>query len=272
MLTRRREQIVLLFGLITLNALLGWYAHRLWSDHQSRTQWIYAQIAAGPSATLTAPPGTPAGAQSFAEIVDRNLFSPERTSHPPEAKEAKAPELPLLYGTMNLGNGWFALMAPGDQASGLSKQVLPGEEIGRYKLVSIASSQVVVEWGEKKFTIDASESARRVPRIIEKTAKTEKTAPARSVEAPAASGTTSHVTTVAPLFSPSSAREERKKFSTAGYNAPPGAPVDAPAGTVFGGKRKVEVPTPFGTQVGWEDVEQTKGQTGKETEKKSSNQ
>ena len=107
--------------------------------------------------------------QSFVEIVDRNVFSPLRGSQPPQPQEeAKAPKPPLLFGTMNLGNGWFALMAPGDQPSPASKRVLPGEEIGGYKLVSIGTSNVVIEWQEKKITLDISESARRAP--IEKTA------------------------------------------------------------------------------------------------------
>lgn len=264
MLTRRREQLVLLFGLIALNALWGWYLHRLWIGYRGHTQWIYAPIAAGSAATLTASPRAPAGAQSFTEIVDRNLFTPDRTSHPPN-ENVKAPELPLLYGTMNLGDGWFALMASGDQSSGLSRRVVPGEKIGGYTLVSLSSSQVEVEWGGKKFTIDVSESARRVPRVIEKTAKT---SAAHPVETPPANvRSTTPVTSVAPVSRPA-ASDEKTKSSAAGYNAPAGAPPDAPAGTIFGGKRKVVNPTPFGDQVSWVDVESSEKSAGKESEKK----
>jgi len=35
---------------------------------------------------------------------------------------------------------------------------------------------------------------------------------------------------------------------------PPGASPDTPPGTVVGGKRKVLLPTPFGTLVQWQDV------------------
>ena len=171
MLARRREQILIIAGLIGLNILLGWFLGRLWKDYRSRTQWLYAGAPAQPPATRAAGPNQAGQPQSFVEIVDRNVFSPLRGSPPPQPQEeAKAPKPPLLFGTMNLGNGWFALMAPGDQPSPASKRVLPGEEIGGYKLVSIGTSNVVIEWQEKKITLDISESARRVPGNVERTA------------------------------------------------------------------------------------------------------
>jgi hypothetical protein len=244
MLARRREQILILFGLIGLNILLGWFLGRLWKDYRNRTQWLYV---GAPAQLLATPAGRPnqAGApQSVVEIVDRNVFSPLRGSQPPQPQEeAKAPKPPFLFGTMNLGNGWFALMAPGDQPSPVSKRVLPGEEIGGYKLVSIGASNVVIEWQEKKITLDISESARRVPGNIEKTASgSARFAPLTTVgSAPNA------VTTIAP-FSGGAASTSADMWS------PPGAPPDAPPGTVVGGKRKIMVPTPFGLVPQWEDV------------------
>jgi len=260
MLSRRREQFIVFLGLVAVNAALGWYLYRQWGDYQGRTRWIYGGVAQAEGSALPTLRARNVEAQSFAEIVNRSLFRPDRSNESP-TEVAKMPELPFLYGTMNLGNGSFALMAPGDQPTGLSKRILPGEEIGGYKLVSIAGSQVVVEWGEKKTTIDVSESARRVPRVIEKTASASR--PAEAGTSPGAAG---RVTTVAPSSAPAAAaaaESERKKFTPAGYNAPPGAPVDAPAGTVVGGRRKVVRPTPFGSQVWWEDVEPAKNPTPK---------
>ena len=76
-----------------------------------------------------------------------------------------------------------------------SKRVLPGEEIGGYKLDSIGVSNVVIEWQEKKFTLDISESARHVPGIVERSAS------AGPSPAPVtkAGGPANQVTTVAPL-------------------------------------------------------------------------
>jgi hypothetical protein len=251
MLSRRREQFIVFLGLVAVNAALGRYLYRQGRDYQGRTQWIYGGVAQAEGSALPTRQARNVEAQSFAEIVNRSLFRQDRGNESP-TESAKVPELPFLYGTMNLGNGSFALMAAGDQPTGLSKRVFPGEEIGGYKLVSIAGSQVVVEWGEKKVTIDVSESARRVPRVIEKTQNTVATSPP---VASSSAGSGSQVTTVTP--SSRSRTDARKTSGPAGYNAPPGAPVDAPAGTIIGGKRKV-VQRLFGMEkVYWEDVQNT---------------
>jgi hypothetical protein len=256
MLARRREQILIIAGLIGLNILLGWSLGRFWKDYRSRTQWLYAGAPAQPPATPAAHLNLAGQPQSFVEIVDRSVFSPLR-GHPQAQtqEEAKAPKPPFLFGTMNLGNGWFALMAPGDQPSPVSKRVLPGEEIGGYKLVSIGTSNVVIEWQEKKTTLDTSESARRVPGNVEKTAS----GSARS-GAVSTSGS-STPTTVRPI-APVSVAGSRPPVAQVG---PPGASPDAPPGTVVGGKRKVLVPTPFGTLVQWQDVGQPGSQAPQQT-------
>jgi hypothetical protein len=253
MLARRREQILIISGLIGLNILLGWFLGRLWKDYRSRAQWLYVGAPAQLLATPTGPPDQAGAPQSFVEIVDRNVFSPLRGSQPPQPQvEAKAPKLPLLFGTMNLGDGWFALMAPGDQASSVSKRVLPGEEIGGYKLASIGVSNVVIEWQEKKITLDISESARHVPGIVERSAS------ATPLPPQVAGSAANAVTTVAPLSGGAVP-------APAGGWSPPGASPDAPIGTVAGGKRKVLVPTPFGTLVQWQDAGQPGSQAPQQT-------
>ena len=255
MLARRREQILIISGLIGLNILLGWFLGRLWKDYRSRTQWLYTGAPAQLPATPAGPPEQAGAPQSFVEIVDRNVFSPLRGSQPPQPQEeAKAPKLPLLFGTMNLGDGWFALMAPGDQASPAPKRVLPGEEIGGYKLASIGVSNVVIEWQEKTITLDISESARHVPGIVERSASAGPSPPPVTK----AGGPANQVTTVAPLSGGSAST------STGGWS-PPGVSPDAPAGTVAAGKRKVLVPTPFGTMVQWQDVGQSGSQAPQQT-------
>ena len=238
MLARRREQILIVFGLVGLNILLGWFLGQRWKDYRSRTQWLYSGAPAQPPAAPAAPLNLTGQPQSFVEIVDRSVFSSLRGVAPPQAQEeAKAPKPPLLFGTMNLGDGWFALMAPGDQSSPVSKRVLPGEEIGGYKLVSIGTSNVVLEWHEKKTTLDISDSVRQAP-----VAKTVSASPR-----PAA------MTTVGSALNP------MMPGSGAGLNSPsrsalPGASPDVPVGTVMGGKQKVQFPTPWGMKTVWQDV------------------
>jgi len=243
MLGRRREQLLIIGGLIGLNILLGWSLGQLWKDYRGRSQWLYAGApahSATPSATGSRQAGQP---QSFVEIVDRNLFSPLRGSQPPQPpqEEAKAPKPPVLFGTMNLGNGRFALMAPGDQPSAASKRVLPGDDIGGYRLVSVGTSNVVLEWQEKKITVDISDSVHHAPGGVERTSG------ARYRAAPAAGSAPAPVMTVRPASAGTAS-------ATAARLAPPGAPPDAPPGTVVGGKRKVLLPTPFGVLEQWQDV------------------
>lgn len=258
MLARRREQILLLIGLLVVNGLLVGRAAQLWSAHRRRAQWVYAGTNPGAAAGLRMARPNTSAPQSFAAIVDHDLFRPDRNVQRPE--EAKRPDLPLLYGTMNVGEGWFALMAPANQA-GASKRVLPGEEIAGYKLVSIAGSDIVVEWNSQQFTINAYESTHTVARAAE-------AAPgpvaARAAAPSPARAPTGQITTVGSAPGPAAASaaqqaaEYQKRFTRAGFDAPPGAPVDAPAGTIFGGKRKVVVQTPFGNSVYWVDAEKPK--------------
>ena len=246
MLTGRREQIVLLLCLVVANVALGWHLGRLWREYRSRTRWIYATAATEAAAVPAVDSAQPLMSQNFADIVDRNLFSPQRTNQPPQtAQEVKPPELPLLYGSMNLGKGWFALMAPGGEASPVPKRVVPGDEIGGYKLVSIAVSQVVLNWQGKQVTVDVSESARRVPRIVERAAAPEG-ASGRSQPGPAPAATGR-----GPVISVSGSAE---KDHVNEPWSPPGAKPDTPEGTVIDGRRKVVVDTPFGKQIEWQLV------------------
>jgi hypothetical protein len=235
-----------------VNILLGWSLGRLRKDYLKRTQWLYAGAPAQPLSTPAARPNQPAPPESFVEIVDRNVFSSLRGSLPPQSQEdAKAPKLPLLFGSMNLGKGWFALMAPGDQASPVSKRVLPGEEIGGYKLVSIGASNVVLEWQDKRITLDVSESARHVPGIVDKTASpSPRPAPGTTAGSTANSGTTG-----APASGGASTSAARSSSRGA----------DVPEGAVVGGKQKVTVQTPFGPVVQWREVAQPGSQAPQPT-------
>jgi len=253
LLGRRRERILIICGLAGLNILLGWSLGRLWKDYRSRTQWLYAGAPPPPAATVRAGTKQAGQPQSFVEIVDRNLFSPLRGSQPPQPQEeAKAPKLPLLFGTMNLGNGRFALMAPGDQPGASSKRVLPGEDIGGYKLVSIGTSNVVLEWQEKKITLDISESVHRPSGNVERTFNAVVAPPSKvgAASNPATTGTAGFARGTSPPTP---------------VLGPPGAPPDAPFGTVIDGKRKVLVPTPFGALVQWQDATQPAPQAPQQT-------
>jgi len=247
MFTRRREQIIVLLGLLALNGGLAWLLSHYWRDYHTRVQWIYARRPSEAEAA-SASPRVPAG-ETYTAIVDHNLFRPDRANVGP-AEAPKMPDLPLLYGTMNLGAGTFAMMATADQTNGTSKPVHVGEEIGGFKLVSIADSQVVVGWGEKRFTVNVWESARRVPRVVDRTGATPAAAPAATQSAAVAGAPRTAGATAVPVV----AGNDQQKTGFVGFYAPPGAPADAPVGTVFGGKRKEAVQTMFGTTYRWVDA------------------
>jgi len=229
--------ILTIGGLIALNVLLGWLLVVRWKEYRIGTQWLSMGVAPQP------PPASAAGTNragqppSFVDVVDANVFSPLRGKVPVQAQEeAKAPKPPVLFGTMDLGSGRFALMSPGDQSPPLSKRVLPGGEIGGYKLVSIGTSNVVVEWQDKRITVEITQAASRGPSV-----------PGSETARVAAGNASGSVTTVG------SAPGAAKPAGVAGPGQP-GAFADVPAGTVVGGKRKVVVNTPFGPSVQWQDV------------------
>lgn len=250
MVVRRREQVVLLTALVLLNAVLVWQAYRLWRNFAKRTQWVYASVTPTPQPESGVVPSHLPLEGNFAEVIERNPFDPER-GRVQVAEPARQPDPPYLYGTMNLGSRPLALMAAADSAGGGRwKRVFEGDEIGGYRVVSIAGSQVVLEWEGKRLVLDASDIATRPSARHDAGA----TAPALPAAAPTmGTGRPSPVTTVAPTATRGG--EAQSRFSPGGFNAPPGAPVGAPHGTVFGGKRKVVEPTPFGTREYWVEVE-----------------
>jgi hypothetical protein len=252
MFGRRRELIFTIGGLIALNVLLCWLLVGRWKEYRSSIQWLSRGVATQHAPASAAGLNRPAQPPSFANIVDRDVFSPLRGSAPAQAQaDVKVPRPPVLFGTMDLGSGRFALMSPGDQSPPLSKRVLPGGEIGGYKLVSIGTSNVVVEWQDKRITLEIAPPAPRVPGTIERTPNV------RTGPATAAAG--------APGAAPVVVPNTGLGASATARSGQPGSPPDVPVGTVVGGKRKILVPTPFGPVVQWEDVNPAGSQTPQQT-------
>lgn len=253
MLTRRWEQIFILVGLIALNLWLGWSLEQHWKGYQSSTEWLEAGAPAEPSVKPALGHEQRSQLPNF-HIVDRDVFTPLRGSAPLQpAEEAKAPRPPLLFGTMSLGDGWFALMSAGDQTAQAARRVLPGEDIGGYKLVSIGVRSVVIEWQDKKTTLDISESARRVPEVVDRTTAARPSPPVVTSTAAPNSGAPPRPFTGLP---------------TASSKAPPPANADAPVGTVVDGQRKVLVPTLFGTAAVWVPADQGAPAAAQQPQKK----
>jgi len=158
-----RKPIVLL-NLLLLAAVLGMAAgiRAAWQRKHAR----YAAPAASSPAVTAA--GLATGAQAApalldsSEVVNRNLFTPDRNNVQPLVKKEKrqGPPLPVVIGTMNLGSGMVALIIdPKQAASGSFKRVKTGDEVGGYKVIEIAAHKVVVEFEGEQTTLDVYESA-----------------------------------------------------------------------------------------------------------------
>ena len=158
-----RRPIVLL-DLILLLAIVGLTAgiRAAWQRNHARYAVPAASSRAVTMAGLGAGTQPPLALLDYGELVNRNLFSPDRNNVQPVVKKEKrqGPPLPVVIGTMNLGSGMVALMVDPKQAGGGSfKRVKTGDEVGGYEVIQIAAHKVVVEFDGEQTTLDVYESA-----------------------------------------------------------------------------------------------------------------
>ncbi len=234
-----RRQLLILHGVLAIAAaLLVWRLVGEWKRANLRYRPPVQTGTAAVASPVAGPPSRPTVPTD--EIVAKNLFSPDRTNELVEpVKAAPPPPVPIVFGTMNLGNRYEALMGEaGRTATRSFRRVKQGEQIGTYTVVEIRDEKVVIEYQGQKTTLDVYQSANSVPR------------PEVS-PGPAASPVVES-TGIAP--SPAAAPPP------AAPGQPPSASgaVQAPAAdvrvTIEGNRRKFERQTPFGTQVWYENL------------------
>ncbi|MCX6617597.1 MAG: hypothetical protein NTZ98_16055 [Acidobacteria bacterium] len=158
---------IILLDLILLLAIVGLTAgiRAAWQRNHARYAVPAASSRAVTMAGLGAGTQPPLALLDYGELVNRNLFSPDRNNVQPVVKKEKrqGPPLPVVIGTMNLGSGMVALMLdPKQAASGSFKRVKTGDEIAGYKVIQIAEHKVVVELDGEQTTLDVYESAASV--------------------------------------------------------------------------------------------------------------
>jgi hypothetical protein len=158
---------IILLDLILLLAIVGLTAgsRAAWQRNHARYAVPAASSRAVTMAGLGAGTQPPLALLDYGELVNRNLFSPDRNNVQPVVKKEKrqGPPLPVVIGTMNLGSGMVALMVdPKQAASGSFKRVKTGDEVGGYKVIQIAAHKVVVEFDGEQTTLDVYESAASV--------------------------------------------------------------------------------------------------------------
>jgi hypothetical protein len=102
----------------------------------------------------------------YAAIAQKDLFDRSRNPDvpieppPPPPPKPPMPALPVFHGLMNIGpDGPTAIMSI--NATAPHKAVHPGEQIGQFKLVSVNSSEVVLEWNGETVRKTPEELANR---------------------------------------------------------------------------------------------------------------
>ncbi len=114
-----------------------------------------------------------AGAADWTEIPAHNPFSFDRNDiavlAQPEPPKPVGPK-PLLFGTMNLGQGWIAMLASGQANNRNSRPARVGETIDGWTVVEISDKAVVLEANanREKVTMDDITTV-QIPRSSEKT-------------------------------------------------------------------------------------------------------
>jgi hypothetical protein len=108
-----------------------------------------------------------AGSPDWTRVSDQNLFSFDRNDlaiAAPVTPLATGP-MPVLFGTMSLGEGPVALLAAGEVGDRRdSRPYSVGQTIGGWLLVEVANKSVVVESGGIRTTILMNDPTAQVPR------------------------------------------------------------------------------------------------------------
>src|ERR1051326_9256800 len=89
----------------------------------------------------------------YKEIADKFLLSKDRNPEvpvdppPPPPPEKPMPPLPVYHGLMNLGDGPIAFLSK--TATSPYETIHPGETIGEFKLLSVNTKEIELEWNGK---------------------------------------------------------------------------------------------------------------------------
>jgi hypothetical protein len=170
----------LLLGVFVLGAS---ELYRQWIEAEGR----YARIDA--AERVVPLPDFPAPAEramvrpaDYLPVAERMLFSKDRNPNVEvivdEAPVEQRPELPLLAGLADFGDGPRALMAA---TSGDTPQwIKTGEKVGAFVFEGLEGQQVKLKWNDEEFTV---EQEKLVGAVVRQT-KTTKKAPPRPAGAP----------------------------------------------------------------------------------------
>ena len=195
-------------------------------------------------ASSAAPPMTPLAAPgallpaTYKRVATEDLFDPSRNSdvpvEPPPAPPPPPPmpPLPLCHGVMDVGEGPLAVLSVNKNSP--HEALSPGDTIGQFKLLSVNTQEIALEW-----------NGQVIHKSVEELLDRSGAAPAA---APAAN--------VAPAPPPPPAVTSNKgPGSDTQFGIKTCQPNDStPEGAVVDGYRKTSKATPFGSSCFWEPV------------------
>ncbi len=210
--------------------------------------------------TMPAPGDAPmVRAATYAPISQRLLFSQERNPVieviVPEEQVAQRPQVPLLGGVVDLGDGPLALMTADPDMPPRWTGV--GEKVGEYTLQAVANDTVTLEWNGE--TVELSQAALAAVKL----GRAERQAPTNSPAARQAAADRARDETAARTAKNLASSNEiaakgkytiGKQLGSGGYSADPND--GATDGTEHKGYVRRVRATPFGSQHWWEKKEQ----------------
>jgi hypothetical protein len=225
-------------ALAALAVFGGWQLRARWLEARVREAALYRrQVAPLPTPPVVPlPPAQPVTAIQYGDVAQQMLFAKDRnpTVEIEAAPPKPMPPFPVAYGAMAFGDVRAAILSPRPGVA--HRAYAPGEMVGDFKLISVETDQIVLEWDGQTI----------VKPLEELLAKDRGSAP---------SGSASE-TTAAP---PAPVSTMVAAPARAGPGAPGGPDVRAcqpgdtsPAGAVVDGWRKVFVKSPFGEGCRWE--------------------
>ncbi len=248
---------------IALAALFVWGSLSLFGQYEQAEERF--EIFDNSSGTVE-PPTMPAPgdapmvrAATYAPISQRLLFSQDRNPVieviVPEEQVTQRPQVPLLAGVVDLGDGPLALMTADPDMSPRWTGV--GEKVGEYTLQAVANETVTLEWNGETVELSQAELAAVKLGRAQRQASTSSPA-ARQAAAERARNETAARTAKNLAGSNEIAAKGKytigKQLSSGGYSADPND--GATDGTEHKGYVRRVRATPFGSQHWWEKKEQ----------------
>jgi hypothetical protein len=237
---------ILDLALLVVAGLLGWQGRREWIESHAR-ELVLLHGGLPPAKVRGLSPldkVDPLTAAAYLEVATKNLFSQDRNPSPiidplPPPPEKPTPPFPVAHGVM-LWDGAPPTIVLSEKSNGPQKGYHPGESIGQWKLVSLDSSFVDLEWDGKEFK-------KRIDELIDLTPIVEVSQPAASKAAPAAAPAVKALST-------STGRAGPGAIETGPGQKSCNSDDTSPDGTIVDGMRKIVTATPFGSSCRWEQT------------------